>query len=59
VVSANALTDGVPKGCSEGFWHFWHLLTLEVRETKRGPEPFLFRTPARKVPLEGGRGFLD
>jgi hypothetical protein len=27
-----ALTDGVPKvpkGCSEGFWHLWHLITLE------------------------------
>jgi hypothetical protein len=27
----DALTEGVPKvpkGCFEGFWHFWHLVTL-------------------------------
>jgi hypothetical protein len=31
VVSPDTLTDGVPKvpkGCPEGFWHFWHPLTL-------------------------------
>jgi hypothetical protein len=35
----NALTDGVPnvpKGCSEGFWHFWHFIILGFRET-HGP----------------------
>src|SRR5215212_5793756 len=32
----NTLTYGVtkvPKGWSEGFWHFWHLDTLGFRET--------------------------
>jgi hypothetical protein len=32
VVSPNTQTDGlpkVPKGCSEGLCHFWHLITLE------------------------------
>jgi hypothetical protein len=36
VVSPNTLTNGVPKvpeGCSEGFCHFWHLVTLGFRET--------------------------
>jgi hypothetical protein len=33
VVSPGTLTYGVPKvpkGCSEGFCHFWHLLTLGI-----------------------------
>jgi len=36
VIIPNTLTVGVPKvpkGCSEGFCHFWHLLTLGFRET--------------------------
>jgi hypothetical protein len=35
VVSPNTQTDGmtkVPKGCSEGFYHFWHLVTLGFPE---------------------------
>ena len=31
MVFPNVLTDGVtkvPKGCSEGFWHFCHLVSL-------------------------------
>jgi hypothetical protein len=38
VVSPNTLTDGVPKvpkGCSEGFWHFWHLVTLRFSRNTR------------------------
>jgi hypothetical protein len=33
-----ALTDGgpkVPKGCSEGFCHFWHLVTLGFSRNTR------------------------
>jgi hypothetical protein len=36
VISPNTLTDGVtkvPKGCSEGFCHFCHLVTLGFSET--------------------------
>jgi len=32
VVFPNVLTSGVPKvpkGGTRGFWHFWHLITLE------------------------------
>ena len=39
MVSPNTLTDGVPKvpkGSSEGFWHFWHCLTLG---TSNEPKP--------------------
>jgi len=35
MLSPNTLTDGVtkvPKGCRTGFWHFCHLITLEVFE---------------------------
>jgi hypothetical protein len=34
----HALTDRVtkvPKGCSEGFWHFWHLVTLRFSKNTR------------------------
>jgi hypothetical protein len=47
VISPYALTDGVPKGCSEGFWHFWHCLTvgtsngLESEETRGNREYIL------------------
>jgi hypothetical protein len=30
VVSPTTLSDGMLRGYSEGFWHFWHLLTLEI-----------------------------
>jgi hypothetical protein len=36
--SPNTLTDGVPKvpkGCSEGFCHFWHLVTLGFSRNTR------------------------
>jgi hypothetical protein len=35
VISPNTLTDRVPKvpkGCSEGFCHYWHLITLVFLE---------------------------
>jgi hypothetical protein len=40
VISPNTLTDGVtkvPKGCSEGFCHFWHLVTLGFSRNARLP----------------------
>jgi hypothetical protein len=30
VIIPKVLTDGVPKGYFEGFWHFWHCLTLGI-----------------------------
>jgi hypothetical protein len=33
LISPNTLTDRVPKGCIEGFCHFWHLITLGFEET--------------------------
>jgi hypothetical protein len=35
VVCPNALTDRVPKGCSEGFCHFWHLVILRFSRSTR------------------------
>jgi hypothetical protein len=38
VVLPNVLTNGVPKvpkGCSEGFCHFWHLVTLGFSRNTR------------------------
>ena len=32
MVFAIVLIDEVPKGCSVGFCHFWHLLTLGFSE---------------------------
>jgi hypothetical protein len=38
VIPVHTLSDGVPivpKGCSEGFWHFWHLITLGFSRNTR------------------------
>jgi hypothetical protein len=38
VISPNTLTNGVtkvPKGGSEGFCHFWHLITLGFSRNTR------------------------
>jgi hypothetical protein len=41
-LSLDTLIDGVtkvPKGCSEGFCHFWHLATLGFSRNTRPPHP--------------------
>jgi hypothetical protein len=49
VVLPNVLPSGVPKvpkGCSEGFCHFWHLLTLGILESMllgKGAERRMFQ----------------
>jgi hypothetical protein len=35
VILPNVVTDGVTRvteGCLEGFWHFWHLITLAIQK---------------------------